>query len=499
MPSQGWAWPWPGIGIVRLAAALTLLGGWAAPAWADAAHPSEYRSTDGVLTVTLEAGPQKVDLGPFSFDGLVYNGQFSGPLLRVKRGDLLRITLVNHLTEPTNLHFHGMESSPLGNGDNVHLALAPGKSFLYEVRIPKTQPPGIYWYHAHIHHLSDRQVSGGLSGPLLVEGFAEQFPALAGVTQQLLGLQEVAFDDSPDPIIHNELHDRVQTINGALSTTIILRPGETQLWFISNRAAGMFFDLKLTGHRFRILGEDGATAQSETVVDSLRIKPAGRYAVLVDAGEPGSYSLVSRRVPTGVGSARTLERVLGQLVVEGAPALPVPTIEKFPEGVDLSSVAADAERSVTFSENATNFEYYINGRKFDPERVDTRVPLGSIEQWTVRNDSDDLHVFHIHQVHFQVIAVNGDPKPFDGYVDTVNVPERGSVTVRIPFTHPEIVGRFMYHCHILAHEDKGMMAQIEIYDPAKSSRPTLWEWLTSRLRPADGTLLASICRFNPGS
>jgi FtsP/CotA-like multicopper oxidase with cupredoxin domain len=481
-----------------LAAGLILLGVWVSPALADASPPEEYRSTDGVLTVTLEASPQKVDLGPFSFDGLVYNGQFSGPLLRVKRGDLLRITLVNHLTEPTNLHFHGMESSPLGNGDNVHLALAPGKSFLYEVRIPKTQPPGIYWYHAHIHHLSEHQVSGGLSGPLLVEGFAEQFPALAGIEQKLLGLQEIAFDDSPDPIIHNELHDRVQTINGALSTTIAMRPGETQLWFISNRAADFFFDLKLPGHHFRILGEDGATARSETVVDSLRIKPAGRYAVLVDAGEAGSFPLLSRRVPTGVGSARTLERELGHVVVAGEQATPLPTIEHFPEGLDLGSVAADNSRTVTFSENTDIAEYYLDGHKFDPERIDWRVPLGSVEQWTIRNDTDDLHVFHIHQVHFQVIAVNGLPKQFDGYVDTVNVPERGSVTLRIPFTHPEIVGRFMYHCHILEHEDKGMMAQIEVYDPAGAPRPTLWEWLTSGLRPSDRALLASICHFNPG-
>ena len=98
-------------------------------------------------------------------------------------------------------------------------------------------------------------------------------------------------------------------------------------------------------------------------------------------------------------------------------------------------------------------------------RVDTRVPLGNIEQWTIRNESDEMHVFHIHQVNFQVMAINGQAQVFNGAVDTVPLLPFQSVTLRIAFTEPEIVGRFMYHCHVLEHEDRGMMAQIEVYDP----------------------------------
>ncbi|MDP9108145.1 MAG: multicopper oxidase domain-containing protein, partial [Pseudomonadota bacterium] len=104
---------------------------------------------------------------------------------------------------------------------------------------------------------------------------------------------------------------------------------------------------------------------------------------------------------------------------------------------------------------------------FDPQKVDFKVPLGSIEEWTVRNSSDELHVFHLHQVHFQVVSIDGRAVPFDTLVDTVNVPIHGEVKIRIAFTDPTIVGRFMYHCHILEHEDKGMMAQMEVYDPKK--------------------------------
>ncbi len=99
------------------------------------------------------------------------------------------------------------------------------------------------------------------------------------------------------------------------------------------------------------------------------------------------------------------------------------------------------------------------------------MPLGSIEEWTIRNASEELHVFHIHQLPFQVVSLNGKPLPFQGLQDTIDVPIHGEVKIRMAFTDPVIVGRFMYHCHILEHEDKGMMAQIEVYDPKAGPMP----------------------------
>ncbi|HEX3487448.1 MAG TPA: multicopper oxidase domain-containing protein, partial [Micropepsaceae bacterium] len=126
---------------------------------------------------------------------------------------------------------------------------------------------------------------------------------------------------------------------------------------------------------------------------------------------------------------------------------------------------------VSFSEDPVTGLFFINHTTFDHERVDVKVPLGNIEEWTIRNASDELHIFHIHQVAFQVVSINGKPETFDGLVDTVNVPIHGEVTIRIPFTDPIIVGRFMFHCHILEHEDKGMMSQIEVYDPKVGPMP----------------------------
>ena len=131
----------------------------------------------------------------------------------------------------------------------------------------------------------------------------------------------------------------------------------------------------------------------------------------------------------------------------------------------------DETRLVSFSEDPVTGLFFINHNTFDHDRVDVKVPLGNVEEWTIRNSSDELHIFHIHQVAFQVISQNGKPVPFDGLQDTVSIPIHGEVKVRIAFTDPAIVGRFMFHCHILEHEDKGMMAQIEVYDPKVGPMP----------------------------
>ena len=117
---------------------------------------------------------------------------------------------------------------------------------------------------------------------------------------------------------------------------------------------------------------------------------------------------------------------------------------------------------MVFSEDAVTGLFFINHQTFDHERVDVRVPLGSIEEWTIRNSSDELHVFHIHQLGFQVVSVNGVDQPFSALQDTVNTPIHGEVKVRLAFTDPTIVGRFMFHCHILEHEDNDMMSPLVV-------------------------------------
>jgi suppressor of ftsI len=426
---------------------------------------TEYRSAGGLLAVTLLAEAGKVRIGELEVDGLTYNGLYAGPVLRVRPGDMLRIRLINHLSQPTNLHFHGIFTSPLGFSDNIHLSVAPGDTFTYQVRIPATQPPGLFWYHSHIHGISERQVMGGLSGALVVEP-----PADPGVAERLFVLKDMTFDDDTgDATIDDELHGLVQSINGDLEATNTMRPGETQLWRFSNQSANRPFHIALTGHRFRIVAEDGEATIGERVVDVLDIMPSSRVEVLVEGGAPGRYDLISKGAMTGAGAARRLERVLGHLVIKGEASAAAAFLPITPPPSDLREASIDARRVVVFTQTTTTKPgdqiFYINRIVFDAARIDLRVPLGNVEEWTVRNDTDDLHVFHIHQLGFQVIEINGAAVAFTGRVDTIRVPERGEVKLRMAFTDPIIVGQFVFHCHVLRHEDRGMMAQIEIYDP----------------------------------
>ena len=431
----------------------------------------EFSSVNGVLNATFDLKPQTIDLGDgVSFEGYTYNGEYAGPVLRVHPGDVMHIKLTNNISDMTNLHFHGLHTSPLENGDNIYIQVKPGDSFDYEVKIAPTQSPGLYWYHPHIHGISERLVNGGLSGMLIVDGFEKQFPEMDGIKVQAMIVKEYAVEETKNPAIAR-LHRLVQTINGQLLSSISMHKGETQLWQIANPGANDFFHLSLKGHTFRVVGRDGVSTNQETIADRIDLGPASRVEVLVDAGEqPGSYDLVSEQTPTGLGADKTDSRVLANVVVDGeGTSVPVSHLTSFPAKPDLTTQKITNYRTFAFTENALKGEYYINGKLFDHERIDTRVPVGATEEWTIRNDSDDTHVFHIHQMHFQVVEINGKPQPFDGYLDTVRVPERGEVRLLMPFTDPEMVGQFIYHCHVLEHEDKGMMANIEVYDPKKEN------------------------------
>jgi suppressor of ftsI len=190
----------------------------------DPASPTEIFSHDGVLSTTLVAAEGKVHVGGLELDGAAYNDVYAGPALRVYPGDLMRLRLVNHLSQPTNLHFHGIRTSPLGNGDNAHLVIQPDRTSNYEVRIPLAQPPGLYWYHAHIHGMAEHQIMSGLSGTIVVEP-----PAPISITQRLFILKDMVFDDDTgNTEIDDMLHGIVQSVNGRLMTSEAMRPGETQ-------------------------------------------------------------------------------------------------------------------------------------------------------------------------------------------------------------------------------------------------------------------------------
>ncbi len=488
--------------------ALAIAGFAAQPASADdkLSPPGDFRqlpelaSRNGVLTATLTAEPKVIVIDGVRLDALVFNGEYGGPVLRLKPGDRMRLKLVDHTSLAVNLHFHGSHASPGGHGDNMHVQVAPGGSFDYRLTVPPDQPPGLYWYHTHIHGLAEQEVNGGLSGAMIIDGAEKWVPAAAGARARLLVLKTYTLA-RPDDADVARLHGVVQSINGAAHADIVGKAGATEFWRISNQSPNDYYHLSIKGLHFRIVGLDGAATGQPIDADRLDIPPAGRIEALVTLPGPGAYPLLSNSTPTGVGRAMKVVRELAMLKVEGTPppvvaaATPPAAPAPPPQAADLSQAALSAKRLIVFSQKPGEEVYLINGKVYDHDRIDTRVPLGSIEEWTIRNTTDDMHVFHIHQVHFQVMSINGEPQPFDRVLDTVRVPEQGEVVLRIPFTNPLMVGEFMYHCHVLKHEDKGMMANIEVYDPKAGLEPehrhggdaargsagqSFWSWLLPR-------------------
>jgi FtsP/CotA-like multicopper oxidase with cupredoxin domain len=441
--------------------------------------PVEIHSENGRLDVTLEARNTDTQLGGYAIRGATYNGVYTGPVLRVKRGDVLHVRLINHLPQETNIHFHGLEVSPLGHGDNAMHMVEPGGSWDYEIPIPKDHPPGVYWFHTHGHQFAERQLMGGLSGTLVIEGFQDEVPATRPLKERLLILKEFTPDKAGNlQSVPKPFNFSVKTVNGQFQPRIDIQPGETQLWRLTNQTANSWFRLTLKDQPFTIVGRDSHPVVNPEKATELIIGPAERADILVTAGAAGAYTLVSERTSTGPIGDMFPAQDLAVMVSKADASLPPPA----PLGPLTVSTEArtsqpipgeriDAERLYSFSSDPVTGLFFINHTTFDHERVDVKVPLGSIEEWTIRNAADELHTFHIHQVTFQVLSINRKPVPFAGLVDTVDIPIHGEVKIRLAFTDPLIIGRFMFHCHILEHEDKGMMMQIEVYDPKVGPMP----------------------------
>jgi FtsP/CotA-like multicopper oxidase with cupredoxin domain len=423
-------------------------------------EPPVVASSAGVLRISLTPKPSTVTVAGQRAMLNAYDGLYIPPTLRVHPADTIRVRLANALAEPTNLHTHGLTVSPRGNSDNVFLRVAPGQTQDYEIRLPANHPSGLYWYHPHPHGFSDEQTRNGMSGALIVDGLLDSFPTLRHLPERLLLLKDLQVKNGRvalTPIGKNT----IRTINGMVNPVIVLHPGETQLWRIGNVGADLYYLLTLDRHHFQVVARDGNRRARLTTMDTLRLSPGARVEVLVTAGAPGVYLLRTGDIDTGPAGNQYKGTVMATVRVEGSAAKPVVLPPALLPVEDLRGKVTN-RRTIVLSESKDGNTFFIDGKTFDMNRTDIRVKLGAIEEWTIRNVANELHTFHIHQGPYQLTEINGVPQPPDDHRDIVDVPIRGEVKVIIPFTNPLIVGRFVYHCHILSHEDKGMMATIEV-------------------------------------
>ncbi|KJC56712.1 copper oxidase [Bradyrhizobium sp. LTSPM299] len=529
-------------------------------------EPAELRSHDGVLETDLSVHDEKLPDGTVRYCYLTSDGKPS-PTLRLKPGEQLVIHFKNDLVDldtatpaidralagapicttkvkddpcdsgamtpvSTNLHFHGLNVPPVCHQDDVlKTSIQPDdKPFEYRLRVPDDAPPGLYWYHPHLHGFSKTQVLGGASGALIIEGIERADPSLAGLPERVLVIRDqdlVNPDASPskfEPVMtKSQLDNDGDVANSGTGfgkpskdlsinfvpvpypnyppATLSMKPGERQLWRVLNASAITYLDLALLVGRapqpIGVVGIDGVPLRFQGSpsppvqwVKHIGLPPGSRAEFIVEGPPAGVPALlVTRAVDTGPAGENDPNRALMAITSAadaGEPqaalstrAEPLPP----PERPWVGDVAPVRVRKLFFSEqpenpddpnSPTKFFMTIDGnspKPFDPQSdvPDIVVKQGDVEDWIIENRSMELHDFHIHQLHFELldwsgIAVN---EPF--LRDTVNVPyyngrmlKYPSVRLRMDFRDPGIVGTFVYHCHVLEHEDGGMMGRITV-------------------------------------
>jgi FtsP/CotA-like multicopper oxidase with cupredoxin domain len=548
-------------------------------------EPEDLRSRDGLLRLTLTFRSGVDAAGRKTFCYVDDDGR-QEPTLRVAPGDQVIITLKNEAmaaergsrpqlptggkndaarkpiiadtgaaarevcagggtkSGSTNLHFHGITIPPVCHQDDVlHTAVQPGDAaFEYRFQIPRDEPPGLYWYHPHIHGSTKVQVMGGASGALIVEGIERVKPELAGLPERVFVIRDQTLlnptaEPSPDatgkmpPVVLDADGDVKNTGTGTgkpaldLSLNFVpvpypnyppavirMKPGERQLWRVLNASAITYMSLQLLfqgqTQAMGVVAVDGIPLNHHSLGGAakvlwqkhLGIPPGGRMEFLVTGPAEGvDASLVTRSVNTGPGGENDPTRPLATIVaktdapdprsrLEVAPAATAPTDTAW-----LGDVQPARTRKLYFSEvlqdpkdpnSPTTFFLTVDGETPKAFDMSSDVPnivahQGDVEDWIIENRSQELHAFHIHQVHFLLLEFFGLPVSEGILRDTVNVPfwdGKNSVyprvKLRMDFRDPNVIGLFPYHCHLLEHEDSGMMGLIRVDPPVSSPAPS---------------------------
>jgi FtsP/CotA-like multicopper oxidase with cupredoxin domain len=448
------------------------------------------------------------------------------PTLRVHAGDELILNLANDLSvEPlaapaeahhhgcasaamtasaTNLHFHGLALPPTCHQDDtLRTLIRPSSSFEYRIRIPREESPGLYWYHPHPHGYTEPQVLGGASGALIVEGIERIKPQVANLPERVVILR-----DQPVPGFSESDEDAGPGKDLSINyvpvlfplyrpATMTVPPAEREFWRVLNASADTFFDLQIRFGKIiqdindpqpiKLIALDGVPVGETRAATHILLSPGARAEFIMTTPPIGIWAqFVTLAYDAGPEGAASPLRVLATMVSSADARAP----QKMPaaNGVataftGLALLKPVRERKLYFSETRDPAEptdpnlikYFITVEGAEPKVFDMNfkdpditVDQGTVEDWTVENRAKEAHSFHIHQLHFQLLARDGKPLNEQALRDTIDIPywdgksAYPSVKLRMDFRSPEIAGTFVYHCHILEHEDGGMMGSIRV-------------------------------------
>ncbi len=491
-------------------------------------NPLDLYSQNGVLNVnlTLENQEGTDNFMHYCYSYIYQGQQIEAPTLRLNPGDQLNLNLTNEIQAPydkypkkmqmsmhvpqpatkqpdtdcnggmilpstTNMHFHGMNIAPVCHQDDVIYTLIQSGDppFPYSFQIPPNDNPGMYWYHSHPHGEATTQIDGGASGALFIEGtingtqglpervliIRQQFNNpnswIPGPNQLTVNFQPALFPDAPSPYIN-------------------MQYGQQEFWRVLNATSQSFLSLQVvygtTPQQVQVVALDGIPLSPPLAENQIVIPPAGRAEFIVP-GLPSNQEgiFLTNGYATGaVGNANPPQDLLKMFGTDSAKVEPPPARPASKPPVDrprfsgLLTAQPTTHRSIYFSEQTvgsngpTQYFVTVAGQKpkvfgmNDPPAIVTNI--GAIEDWTIENHAGEAHDFHIHQVHFLLMAINGVPVQNPELYDSYPIPAWSgtgpypSITVRMDFSDPNIAGTFVFHCHIIDHEDGGMMQKIQV-------------------------------------
>jgi FtsP/CotA-like multicopper oxidase with cupredoxin domain len=443
-----------------------------APASVELAHPPVLRSSTTAprtVEVTITAAVTRLTLKPgVTTEVFAYNGSSPGPTLELTEGDRVTIHFRNELPEATTVHWHGLHL-PASQDGSPFDPVPPGKVRDYTFTVPMGTA-GTYWYHPHLHHRTGYQIAKGLVGAIIVRAPDDPLPQ---IKEKLLILSDQRFraDGSIDIPEKRSAAGRVDEengregdvffVNGQIMPTISIKPNEIQRWRIINASAARVYRLGILKQNFLHIGSDGGLFETPVSADEIVVANAERVELLVRGmNTPGLRTVLQslpydRYIPQTRPKDwnRTIDLAAIQVTREKSAApVTIPATLRKVVPLDTSRVAA--RRVVTFTQGM------INNRHFDFSRVDFTSKVGATEIWKVENLVYMDHPFHMHGFQFQVIERNGKPEPFPSWKDVVNV--RKQETVKLVVRFDDFPGKWMFHCHILNHEDQGMMGILEV-------------------------------------
>jgi len=481
-------------------------------------------SNHGVLSAhfTMRYSVDMFGYSHYCYNYNTTNGEVESPTLRPNQGDKLDLDVANRIhgddddaamdgmdmtmsgkacgdggkltISTTNLHFHGMNVSPRCHEDDVLTALIqPDKpAFPFAIPIPANQPPGLYWYHPHPHGFTEFQVNGGAAGALVVGGMEKYRPEVAGLRDRVFVMrQQFLVPWVPGPFQYT-INYQVTAYPTFPAPIIKMKPNTKELWRVVNATLQDFMPIHVNYNgkpqKLELIALDGYPLAKPRFVESILVPEAGRAEFIVAAPPKGAQAeFLNDAYNTGITGNPDPAQLLADIELSkdtDPNAVYVPTKDAGTGSMDqlmfagLAAQTPTRQRKLYFSEKFGGtggpIEFYITEDGHKPvvfkndEKPAIVAHVGDVEDWTIENRALETHDFHIHQIHFLMLEVDGKPVKYQDLRDTIQIPYwdgKGpfhSVKVRMDFRDPTIAGTFVYHCHLLLHEDLGMMHKIEI-------------------------------------